>query len=119
MKNFLSLTLGFSIALAVAGNAFAEGKPTSVTGTLEDSYCYGTMGAKGSGHKACAIKCAQKGIPVSLVEQGTDKIYVLLPAKNDTSMPEEVTNRMEDNVTVTGKSYKKGGVNFLVLESVK
>jgi len=34
----------------------------SVTGNLEDSYCYGTMGAKGPSHKMCALKCAAKGI---------------------------------------------------------
>jgi hypothetical protein len=34
------------------------------------------------GHKACAIACAQKGIPVGLLEKGTNQVYVLLPNKN-------------------------------------
>ncbi len=110
----LSLALG-SATVALAADAPAK----SVTGNLEDSYCYGTMGAKGASHKMCALKCAAKGIPVALVEKGSDKIFVLLPNKDESPLPDDVTHRMEDEVTVTGKEYSKGGVNFLVVDSVK
>ena len=108
------------MTFAAAGIALAADAPAkSVTGNLEDSYCYGTMGAKGASHKACAIRCVNKGIPVSLVEKGSDKIYVLLPNKDESPLPDDVTHHMEDEVTVTGKEYDKGGVNFLVVDSVK
>src|SRR5216684_7584342 len=35
------------------------------------------MGAKVASHKACAIKCASKGISVTLVETGTEKSFFL------------------------------------------
>src|SRR5260370_22222923 len=106
--------------LGVAGFALAADAPAkSITGNLEDGYCYGTMGAKGAGDKACALRCAAKGIPVALVEKGTDKIFVLLPNKDASPLPDEVTHRMEDEVTITGKTYTKGGENFLVVDSVK
>jgi hypothetical protein len=91
----------------------------SVTGTLEDSFCYVTMGAHGPSHKACATACAKKGIPVALVEKGTDKMYILLPPKNDASLPADVVSRMEDEVTVTGDEYEKGGITYLTVVSVK
>ncbi len=103
------------IGVAIA----ADGGEKSVTGSLEDSYCYATMGAKGPSHKACAMKCASSGIPVILIEKGTEKSYIVLPNKNASPLPESVIKHMEDEVTVTGKEYSKNGVDYLVVESVK
>ena len=91
----------------------------SVTGTLEDSFCYVVTGAHGSGHKQCATGCAKKGIPVALVEKGTDKMYILLPPKNAEALPDDVVSKMEDEVTVTGNEYEKGGITYLTADSVK
>jgi len=102
-----------------AGPAVTADAQKSVTGSLEDTFCYNVLGAHGAGHAQCALKCAQKGIPVGLVEKGTDKMYILLPPKNDEAMPDDVLKNMEKEVTVTGKSYSKGGVEFLTVDSVK
>ena len=110
---------GAMLLPGIGGRALADAAAKSVSGTLEDSFCYNVVGAKGAGHAQCALKCAQKGIPVALVEKGTEKMYVLLPPKNDESMPQDVLQNMEKEVTVTGKSYSKGGVEFLTVESVK
>jgi hypothetical protein len=91
----------------------------SVTGTLEDSFCFVTMGAHGPGHKQCAANCAKQGIPVALVEKGTGKMYILLPPKNEEPLPGDVISRMEDEVTVTGNEYEKGGITYLTADSVK
>jgi hypothetical protein len=120
MNRLTKFGLGLVVAIGLAGIALAaDNTPKSVTGNLEDSYCYGTMGAKGAGHKQCAIKCAQKGIPVVLIEKGTEKSYIVLPPKNDSAMPDDVINHMEDEVTVTGKEYNKNGVDYILAESVK
>lgn len=120
MKRLANLGLGLVLALGLAGTALAaDSGPISVTGNLRDSYCYGTMGAKGPGHKACAIKCASAGIPVLLVEKGTEKSYILLPNKDASPLPQSVISRMEDEVTVTGKEYSKNGTEYIVVESVK
>jgi hypothetical protein len=108
---------GFVLSIAVVGVAFAAEK--SVTGTLEDSFCYVTMGAHGASHKKCAEECARKGMSVSLMEKGTDKLYVLLPPKNDEPLPDSVMSKMESQVTVTGNEYTKGGVAYLTVKSVK
>ena len=116
----LGVTLVFVVAIGLAGAAIAaDGSEKSVTGSLEDAYCYGTMGAKGAGHKACAIKCASSGIPVILIEKGTEKSYILLPPKDASPLPDSVIKRMEDQVTVTGKEYNKNGTEYIVVESVK
>jgi len=119
MNRLTKLGLGLIVAIGMTGIAIADGGETTVTGNLRDSYCYGTMGVHGAGHKACAIKCASAGIPVLLVEKGTEKSYVLLPDKDASALPQSVISRMEDEVTVTGKEYSKNGTQFIVVESVK
>ena len=120
MNRLSKFGLGLVVTIGLAGVAMAaDSTPTSVTGNLEDAYCYGTMGAKGAGHKACAIKCASAGIPVTLIEKGTEKSYILLPDKDATPLPASVISRMEDEVTVTGKEYSKNGTQYIVVESVK
>jgi hypothetical protein len=117
MRKLAMTGIAFVLSMVVGGIAFAAEK--SVTGTLEDSFCYVTMGAHGASHKKCAEECARKGIPVSLVEKGTDKLYVLLPPKNDEPLPDSVMSKMEGQVTVTGNEYTKGGVVYLTVKSVK
>ena len=109
--------LGLIASIAFAGSTLAADK--SVTGTLEDSFCFVTMGAHGADHKKCATECAKKGTPVALVEKGTNNIYVLLPPKNDQALSDDVLSKMEDEVTVAGDNYLKGGVNYLTVKSVK
>ena len=54
---------GFALSLALCMSAplrAAEqgGKEVSVKGEVIDTFCYTTMGAKGSSHKQCGIDCA-------------------------------------------------------------
>ncbi len=77
-----------------------------------------SMGAKGEGHRQCGLDCAKKGIPVGILENGTDKVYVLMPNKDKTALPDEVINKMGQTATITGHVYSKGGSQFLTVESV-
>jgi hypothetical protein len=121
MRKLAAAGLGIVLSLATCGLSFAAegGTATSVTGNLRDGFCNTTMGAQGPSHKKCAIGCAKAGIPVVMVEKGTNKSYILIPAKDDSPLPNDVIDKMEDEVTVTGKVYEKNGTNFLQVESVK
>jgi len=122
MRTLLLAALGVSLALVTTtARADEKGgqKDVSVTGEVVDTFCYSAMGARGSGHKECGLECVKKGIPVGLVEKGTDKLYVLLPNKDKEPVPEAAVNKMGETVTVTGHTYAKGGSNFLTVESVK
>src|SRR5215469_7215746 len=122
MRKILTIALfglGATLAIGIANRVMAADAEKTVTGSLEDTFCDEVVGAKGAGHAQCALKCAEKGIPVGLVEKGSEKMYILLPPKNDEGMPQDVLKNMEKEVTVTGKSFSKGGVEFLTVESVK
>ncbi len=71
------------------------------------------------GHRACALDCAKHGIPVGLLEKGTDKVYILLPDKKATPIPAGVINKCGEDITVTGQKYLTGGDTFLTIESFK
>jgi len=101
-----------------AGKEVKEGTLT-VTGEVIDTFCYASMGAKGESHRQCGIECAKKGIPMGLLEDKTGKVYVLLPAKDNTPLPDAVIDKMGRKATISGKTYMSGGVSFLTVESVK
>jgi hypothetical protein len=119
MRKFSIAGLVLMLSAALAGMAMGAEAEKTVTGSLRDMYCYSVLDAHGPSHAQCAIKCAQKGIPVGLEAKGSDQIYILLPPKNEQSLPESVIKNMEKEVTVTGKEYTKGGVTFLTVDSVK
>ncbi len=114
----LALALVFGFA-AAAGAQKAAPEKVTVTGEVICTYCYTTAGARGMGHKACAIDCAKHGIPVGLLEKGTDKIYILLPNQKGTALPAGVINKAGEEITVTGQKYLTGGDTFLTIESFK
>jgi len=118
VKKLMLATLGLALSIGGASLLLAADSST-VTGHLRDGFCYGTMGASGASHHACAMKCAKAGIPVMLVEDKTEKGYVLLPPKDDQALPAEVIDKMEQEVTVTGREYTKNGITYLQVESVK
>ena len=91
----------------------------TIKGELVDSLCYVGMNAKGAGHKQCAIACAKAGIPISILEDGTGKLYTVLPAKDKTGYPETVISKMGDTVTLKGDLYENGGQRYVTVESVE
>ena len=91
----------------------------TIKGELVDSLCYVGMAAKGAGHKQCAIDCAKAGIPISILEDGTGKLYTVLPKKDKTGYPESVINKMGETVTLKGDLYENGGNRYVTVESVE
>ncbi len=91
----------------------------TIKGEVIDTYCYALMGAKGESHRQCAIDCVKAGIPAGLVEEGTGKVYVLLPSKDKTGLPKGVMDKMGRMASITGKVYTSGGSQFLTVESIK
>ena len=117
MRRMMILSVWVSLMM-LTGSVYAA-ETVKIKGEIIDTYCYGLMGAKGESHRQCAIDCVKAGIPAGLLEDGTNKVYVLLPNKDKTGLPKEVIDKMAQKVTVTGKVYAKGGSQFLTIESIK
>jgi hypothetical protein len=65
-------------------------EPVKVTGEIIDTFCYSQLGARGESHRQCTIDCVKAGIPAGILEDGTNKVYVLLPNKDKMGLPKEV-----------------------------
>lgn len=120
----LPLVLGWGLAWAEEGHNHGEhehagGGEVTIKGELVDSLCYVAMAAKGPGHKQCAMDCAKAGIPISIVEQGTGKMYTVLPKEDKTGYPESVIIKMGETVTLKGDLYENGGNKYVAVESVE
>ncbi|OGX29028.1 MAG: hypothetical protein A3B78_03235 [Omnitrophica WOR_2 bacterium RIFCSPHIGHO2_02_FULL_67_20] len=95
------------------------GNTVTIKGELVDSLCYVAMNATGAGHKQCAIACAKAGIPISILEDGTGKLYTVLPKEDKTGYPESVIAKMGEQVTLKGDLYENGGNRYVTVESVE
>ena len=119
----LAFLAGFVTLLLVLGGlsqVYAQAKTQTIKGEVIDTYCFALMGAKGESHRQCAIDCFKAGIPAGLLENGTNKVFVLLPNKDKTSLPQNaIVEKMGRQATITGKTYTVGGSNFLTVESIK
>ncbi len=113
--------MGALLSLLLVMNIFTVvyAQTVTVKGEVIDTYCYALMGAKGESHRQCAIDCIKAGIPAGLLEEGTGKVYVLLPNKDKTGLPKEVMDKLGRTASITGKVYTSGGSNFLTVESIK
>lgn len=114
----LGLLVGFFMVLNTALSVYAA-EIVTVKGEVIDTYCYSLMGAKGESHRQCAIDCIKAGIPAGLLQEGTGKVFVLLPNKDKTGLPKGVIDKLGRTASVTGKVYTVGGSNFLTVESIK
>lgn len=118
-KGLVMTGLILYVVLLASAQTYAAGEPATVTGELIDTYCYALMDVKGESHRQCAIDCVKAGIPAGILEDGTKKVYVLLPNKDKTGLPAAVLEKMAKKVTISGKAYAVGGSQFLTIESIK
>ena len=121
-RGMVAMLLLMSPVLVWAHEGHEHGKgvqEVTIQGELVDSLCYVAMAAKGSGHKQCAIDCAKAGIPISIVEDGTGKLYTVLPKEDKTGYPENVVSKMGQPVTLKGDLYEQGGNRYVTVESVE
>jgi type 1 fimbria pilin len=116
---FAMLFAGMTAFAAAKPAAKPAPKPAKVTGEVIDSACYIKSGAKGAGHIGCAQACAKAGIPLALLEDGSNKV-VWLASKEDATTPnEQLMPYAGKKVTVTGTWAERGGAKLLVVDSVQ
>jgi len=110
--------MAIAVILAVAAPMLAAPSVT-VTGEIIDSACYIKMGAKGESHRSCAQGCADAGIPLAMLEDGTDEV-IWLAAKSDMESPNAALKEHAGRkVTITGEWAERGGVKILVIDTVE
>lgn len=107
------------LVFVLFASALASSSDTaSVTGEVVDSACWIKSGAHGLSHRACAQKCADAGIPLALVEEGSGNL-VWLASEEDAQTPNAALRpHAGRRVTVTGTWAERGGAKILVVAKV-
>ncbi len=119
MRRTVVAGLALAALAAVVRPAFAAQEKVSITGEVIDSACYIKMGARGESHRECAQKCADAGIPLALLQDGTNKV-IWLASENDAETPnKELRPFAGRKVTIGGTWVERGGERLLIVQSVK
>jgi hypothetical protein len=115
MKQRFALAIALGLLASAAG--FAADQKT-VTGWVLDSACAFTKGLSKPISVECAISCAKNGSPLVILQ---DDGSIYWPIAD--SMPAEGQNKRlmpfaGKRVTVTGKTYDRGGSTAIVIEKI-
>jgi hypothetical protein len=92
------------------------GKEGTWKGEIVDLACYLEKGAKGEGHKKCALMCAQMGQPVGLLT--TDGKLFLLVGPHEGSGLDEAKKLAGAQVELKGKALERDGLRGIEVASV-
>ena len=106
-------------SLSAASASPSSDKEVTIKGEVVDQPCFeGKNGARGEGHKACALSCAKRGNQLAVVEDSTNAVYSITgdyaANKNEKLIP-FVAEMVEVKGTVTEKDGKK----WLAVSSIK
>jgi len=121
MPNRIAVAAVASLLLAATYSplpARADGSEVTLTGEIVDLSCYLTGGKKGRAHRACAKRCADRGLPIGiLTEDGT--VYLLLEDHADEDPYEQAKKLAGDNAQIKGKKFAGRGLASVLVHSVE
>ena len=94
-------------------------KETDVTiqGHVIDIVCYTRHAAIGEKHLKCATTCANAGIPMGILEDGSDEIFLVFPPGHK-NPNEQLMAFLEKDVTVKGTVHRKGGIKGITIQKI-
>ena len=123
MYRFALTTLALAIvalsAQPVSAQQAAEGTPITLTASVVDLSCNTVYGAAGEGHRMCSQMCFDQGIPLALLgEDGTVYLPVTM-AMGTEHGDKDLRGHAEHTVTVTGKVISRGGLDTILIESIR
>lgn len=92
-------------------------KSVTIKGHVIDIVCYTRHSAIGAKHLKCATTCANTGIPMGILEDDTNEIYLVFPPGH-TNPNDQVMAYLEKDVTVIGTVHRKGGLKGVTISSI-
>jgi hypothetical protein len=116
MRKIWLLAAAGMLAWAVMPAAAAE----TISGEVIDLACYmpHPQSGQGAAHRKCAETCVKKGLPMGLLT--SDKqVYLLLEDHENPKPYAQLKDKAAEKVTVEGEKVSQGGVQGLVVESLK
>jgi hypothetical protein len=89
-----------------------------IEGEIVDITCYIRHDSRGPEHLKCALFCAEMGMPLGLLEDGTEAIYLILPSGH-ADPRETVLPFVSKKVRVSGIPWISGGLTAIEIEAIE
>ena len=122
---FLRVSVFLGAVLLVVGTAHLglahekkSAEKKTFVGHVVDLACYVGHSSIGDSHRECATTCAKAGIPLAILDQQTQTLYVPLAKNHHAPANAELMPFVEKDVRVTGTVVEKDGMKAILLESV-
>ena len=123
-RHVRSITLG--VALVVAGLALAQDPPkhipggvsVEIRGEVVELGCYLRDGARGEGHRACAMASLKNGGQPAIVQDQTGTLYPLAGATPASDPSPAARQHVAAHVLVRGQLFERNGGRALVVEEL-
>ncbi len=115
MKHRLAIA---TIATLLASACVFAADQKTVTGWVLDSACAITKGLKKPISADCAVACAKKGSPLVILQDDGTIYWPIADAMPAEGQNERLLPFAGKRVTATGKAYKQGGSNAIVIDKI-
>ncbi len=117
MAVFCLLRPAFSLAEQTPPST-AEKIEVTIVGEVIEPVCYLDHGGRGQDHKACALSAAQLGLPVAILEDDTEFLYVAITPDHKPANG-MLESYLAQRVEVRGKLIEGNGLTLIEVEEVK
>ncbi|HEV8538510.1 MAG TPA: hypothetical protein VGR15_06240 [Bacteroidota bacterium] len=116
----LSLTVSLAVSQEKKEEKKEKPKEVTITGEVTDIKClFNGMKENSDDHKQCATDCIKGGLPVGIMEEKTDKLYIVVPKAGMKGANEELSKYAEKKVKLTGMMMEKYGVKMIAYTKVE
>ena len=94
------------------------GETVEVRGEVVELGCYLRDGARGEGHRACALACLKNGGQLAIVQDETGTLYPLSGATPASDPSAAARQHVAAHVVVSGQLFERNGGRALVVEEL-
>lgn len=113
------LLLAVSAAIAQdAPKAIPGGQSVELRGEVVELGCYLRDGARGEGHRACAMACLKNGGQLGLVQDDTGALYPFAGPTPASDPSAAARQHVAAHVVVRGQLFERNGGRVLVVEEL-
>lgn len=96
----------------------AEKIEVTIVGEVIEAVCYLDHGGRGQDHKACALSAAQAGLPVAILEDDTEFLYVAITPDHKPANG-MLESYLAQRVEIRGNLIEGNGLTLIEVEEVK
>jgi len=109
----IAMSVSFTVSASIR-----DDKEVTIKGEVVDQPCYeGKNGARGEGHKACALSCAKRGNQLAIVDE-KNNVYSIT-GDYSANKNEKLIEFVAETVEVKGVVTEKDGKKSIALSAIK